>query len=276
MVFGRPQQLSTRLTHTRHAAHPHQARGSPTPSTRLTHTKHAAHPHQARGSPTPSTRLTEAPAQTRGSPDLHARDDFFDHALGIFGGAERELGAEDELLGVGEIAAAAAGGVGVVHRDGGGDGDVEALDEAVHWDDDGLVGFFDHFGRDAVGFVAEDDGGGNGEIHLADRARAGVEVGREDLVAAAFEFAGTIAGGLPAFDVEPFVGALADAVGVFEAFVEFDDVGALKAHGFGGAQDRADVAAVVDVLEHGNDVARAVLDGGANAFLAVVSEMRRK
>lgn len=53
--------------------------------------------------------------------------------------------------------------------DGGGDGDVETLDHAIHGDIKATVGFRAEFAGDAAVFVAHDDGSRPGEIPLAER-----------------------------------------------------------------------------------------------------------
>lgn len=166
-----------------------------------------------------------------------------------------------------QIAAAAAFTEGVVERDRRGDRDIEALNEAVHRDDDCLVRFFNHLGRDTVFLVTEYDRRGTREIHFLYWLRTCIEMGREDLVSAAFKFARAIARRFPTFDVEPLIRTLRNAVRALEPLTQLDNVRALKPHRLRTSEDGADVSAIVNVFEYRYDVASSQINGGLDPCL---------
>lgn len=117
-------------------------------------------------------------------------------------------------------------------EDGIGDGEIEALGEAMHRDVDAVVGLGDGFAGDASMLGAEDDGEWLIDRYIVWCVALVLDGGDGDLVAALAQFGEGGAGVIVGVDVtdlvDPLVGAFGDEAGHLHGGVGFHDVKLLQ------------------------------------------------
>ena len=157
----------------------------------------------------------------------------------------------------GVVAAHAFGGA--EEAQGSADRDVETLGEAVHGDFNVCVGSVDGFLCQARKFGSEDQCHGLAEVEVANHGVVLVRKRGHDAVAFRVQivvcrvYVGVLV------VVDPFAAAYGHIAGRVELVAVFDDVNILHPEAVAAAQHGTGVVALVYILEHHGNVARAVL-----------------
>ena len=163
----------------------------------------------------------------------------------------------------------------MVHQNTRRDGGVERVDMSLHRERDDDVAFFAHQPRDALALVSDDDGAGARQVAV--EIVGAVHVGAVDPYAACFQLVdgfGDVGDARHAHIFNRACARLADRVAEARA-APFGNDHAVHARAFGGADDRAEVVGILQLVENdeegrlvlflrvGEDVVeRAVILGG--------------
>lgn len=159
--------------------------------------------------------------------------------------------------------------------EGHGNGDVEALGEAIHGYLDVFVGEVDSLRGEACKFGAEDECYGRGDVEVGDEGVVGVGSGSDNSVAAAAQlFIGRLDVGVGVV-VDPLGGAYGDVAGRVEGIVALHDMDVLDTEAVAGAEDGGGVVRLVDVFECHGDVACAQRGDAVDELAAVVGDKLR-
>ena len=137
------------------------------------------------------------------------------------------------------------------HRERHGDGEVEALGEAVHRDAERAVASGDRRVGEARVLVAERDRDRMRDVDVVDRVRRAGQRG-VDAKAASVQCRDDVGHGLPAMEIDPLVRAARDTARRREPELGLDDVELLEADRLGRPDRRGRVVGVVGVLDDGH------------------------
>ena len=162
-----------------------------------------------------------------------------------------------------------------LHRDRRGDGDVEALDEAVHRDAERPIGHRSHLGRCSPVLVSKHDRHAGFSSQLVERPIA-IHRCHEQGVAFFLESSGTALRVVVPNDVEPSLSAFRDSAGCTKAVVADDDVDVLNTKRICASEDGARVVGVGDRIEHQHHVIGSAVYDVREAFQSGFGDDRRE